>query len=236
MLDALRTKLKGYAGERTVSRYLHRLSCYSYIVLNDLMLLTGKRLTQIDHIVVSVYGIFVIETKNYQGRICGSDQAENWTQELHGKKYPFRNPFRQNYAHIQALKALLELEDDDLFISMAAFSDKAELNVNTEQELVHFSKLRRAIRAYRHTVFSWDTVQYMAGTILCANVDSKAARKQLLDQIDSEIAYQNFALRNGLCPRCGGTLLLRHGAYGDFYGCSRFPDCRYTLRAEEDES
>ncbi|WP_295217388.1 NERD domain-containing protein [Ruminococcus sp.] len=236
MLDSLRTKLKGYAGERTVSRHLHRLSRRSYIILDDLMLLTGKRLTQIDHIVVSVYGIFVIETKNYQGRICGSDRAENWTQELHGKKYPFRNPFRQNYAHIQALKALLELEDDDLFISMAAFSDKAELNVNTEQELVHFSKLRRAIRAYRHTFFSWDTVQYMAGTILCANVDSKAARKQLLDQIDSEIAYQNFALRNGLCPRCGGTLLLRHGAYGDFYGCSRFPDCRYTLRAEEDES
>lgn len=236
MLDSLRTKLKGYAGERTVSRHLHRLSRYSYIVLNDLMLLTGKRLTQIDHIVVSVYGIFVIETKNYQGRICGSDRAENWAQELHGKKYPFRNPFRQNYAHIQALKALLELEDDDLFISMATFSDKAELNVNTEQELVHFSKLRRAIRAYRHTVFSWDTVQYMAGAILCANVDSKAARKQLLDQIDSEIAYQNFALRNGLCPRCGGTLLLRHGAYGDFYGCSSFPECRYTLRAEEDES
>ncbi|MGN1402952.1 MAG: NERD domain-containing protein [Ruminococcus sp.] len=234
MLDALRTKLKGYAGERTVSRHLHRLSRRSYIALDDLMLLTGKRLTQIDHIVVSVYGIFVIETKNYQGRIHGSDRSEYWTQELHGKKYSFRNPFRQNYAHIQALKALLELEEDDLFISVTAFSDAAELDVYTEQELVHFSKLRRAIRAYRHTVFAWDTVQYMAGTILCANVDSRAARKQLLDQINSEIAYENFALRNGLCPRCGGTLLLRHGTYGDFYGCSRFPDCRYTLRAEED--
>lgn len=235
MLESLRTKLKGYAGERTVSRRLHRLSRRSYIVLDDLMLLTGKRLTQIDHIVVSVYGIFVIETKNYQGCIYGSDRAEYWTQELHGKKYPFRNPFRQNYAHIQALKSLLDLEEDDMFISMAAFSDRAELNVNTEQELVLFSKLRRAIRTYRHTIFAWDTVQYMAGTILCANVDSKTARKQHLDQIDSEIAYQNFALRNGLCPRCGGTLLLRHGAYGDFYGCSRFPECRYTLRAEEEQ-
>lgn len=233
MLESLFPKYKGYFGERTVSRRLHRLSRRSYIVLDDLMLLTGKRFTQIDHIVVSVYGIFVIETKNYQGHIYGSDRAQDWTQELHGKKYSFRNPFWQNYAHIQALKSLLQLEKD-AFISVVAFSDEAQLDVFTEQELVHFSKLRRAIRSYRHMMFSWNTVQIMAGTILCANVDSKTARKQHLDQIDNEIAYQNFALRNGLCPKCGGTLLLRHGAYGDFYGCSRFPDCRYILRAEEE--
>ena len=30
------------------------------------------------------------------------------------------------------------------------------------------------------------------------------------------------------CPRCGAKLVRRHGRYGDFYGCSNFPDCRYT--------
>lgn len=232
MQKAFAPNHKGVEGERAVSRQLHRLSKRQYLVLDDLMLENGRRLTQIDHVVVSVYGIFVIETKNYQGMIRGNDRMEQWTQVLQGRYYSFRNPFRQNYAHIQALKELLELEDNSFFISIAAFSDEAVLEVDTQQELVHFSKVRRTIRRYRRAVFSWDLVQYLAGSILCANVDSKAARKQHLNQIDDEIAYRNFALRNGLCPRCGGRLILRHGIYGDFYGCSNFPNCRYTLENE----
>lgn len=218
---------RGEQGEREVARRLKRLPKGRYIVLNDLMLMTGKYLTQIDHIVVSIYGIFVIETKNYQGEIRGRERGEKWTQVVHGKKFPFHNPFRQNYAHIQALKELLELEED-IFISMATFSDASMLCVETEQELVHFSKLKRRIRSYRQVLLAWDDVRYIAGQILCANLDSKEARKRHLEQLDNEIAYQNFAEKNGLCPRCGGQLLLRTGQDGDFYGCSNYPTCHYT--------
>ncbi|MFN2147455.1 MAG: type I DNA topoisomerase, partial [Anaerolineales bacterium] len=31
-----------------------------------------------------------------------------------------------------------------------------------------------------------------------------------------------------LCPECGHPLLIRHGRYGKFIGCSDFPNCRYT--------
>ena len=30
------------------------------------------------------------------------------------------------------------------------------------------------------------------------------------------------------CPRCGGRLIIRKGPYGDFYGCSNYPKCRFT--------
>lgn len=30
------------------------------------------------------------------------------------------------------------------------------------------------------------------------------------------------------CPRCGKPLVIRHGRYGKFVGCSDFPQCRYT--------
>lgn len=30
------------------------------------------------------------------------------------------------------------------------------------------------------------------------------------------------------CPKCGNTLRKRNGMYGEFYGCSRFPMCKYT--------
>lgn len=32
------------------------------------------------------------------------------------------------------------------------------------------------------------------------------------------------------CPRCGGELVLRNGKYGPFYGCSNYPECRYTKK------
>ena len=100
------------------------------------------------------------------------------------------------------------------------------------EQLVHFREVRRNIRRQRQMLLAWDDVRYYAGTILCANLDTPQARQTHLEQIDNEIAYRNFALRNGLCPRCGGKLVLRHGTYGDFYGCSNYPACRYTLENE----
>ena len=106
---------KGIQGEKQVARRLRRLDSRQYIVLSDLLLPCGSRLTQIDHVVVSVYGIFVIETKNYHGTISGSIWKEFWVQECHGRQYDLRNPFRQNYAHVQALASLLGLERDCFF-------------------------------------------------------------------------------------------------------------------------
>ena len=135
MRKPLTSGQKGAQGEKQVARHLRWLSKKQYIVLSDLMLLQGRRLTQIDHVVVSVYGIFVIETKNYHGTITGTERKEFWTQERHGKRYNFRSPFRQNYAHIRALMQLLGL-DEDCFFSIAAFADDAVLAVEQEEDSV----------------------------------------------------------------------------------------------------
>ena len=85
----LQAKVKGIIGEKKVSVVLATLPNSDYIILNDVMLPTEKGSTQIDHIVVSLYGIFVIETKNYKGWITGSSYAEQWTKNMYGKKYKF---------------------------------------------------------------------------------------------------------------------------------------------------
>ncbi|HIP83883.1 MAG TPA: DNA topoisomerase I [Methanothermococcus okinawensis] len=33
-----------------------------------------------------------------------------------------------------------------------------------------------------------------------------------------------------ICPRCGGRLVARRGKYGEFFGCSNYPRCRYTTK------
>ena len=94
----------GKFGEKRVARKLDWLS-KEYTTLNDILLPTHYGTTQIDHIVVSPYGIFVIETKNYKGWIFGHENSEEWKQSLLGKKrfwgwsseqHKFRNPIRQN--------------------------------------------------------------------------------------------------------------------------------------------
>lgn len=75
----------GKAGEKRVARKLDWLP-KEYIILNDIMLPTQYGTTQIDHIVVSPYGIFVIETKNYKGWIFGHENSEEWKQSLWGRR------------------------------------------------------------------------------------------------------------------------------------------------------
>ncbi|WP_062306112.1 nuclease-related domain-containing protein [Alicyclobacillus sendaiensis] len=95
----------GYAGESIVRRRLSSLPPSEYRVLHNLLVSRedGKR-TQIDHVVVSPYGIFVIETKNYQGVIVGKDEWKEWTQVLNRRtKHRFLSPVVQNEGHIRAL-------------------------------------------------------------------------------------------------------------------------------------
>lgn len=55
----------GKAGEFWVKRELKKLP-NDYFIINDAMVKTSDNKThQIDHIIVSKYGIFVIETKQY---------------------------------------------------------------------------------------------------------------------------------------------------------------------------
>lgn len=72
----------GENGEREVSSYLADLECEEYQVFNDLLLRNGNYTTQIDHIILSRYGVFVIETKNVHGKVYGSGNAEFWKQYL----------------------------------------------------------------------------------------------------------------------------------------------------------
>ncbi|HWB02788.1 MAG TPA: nuclease-related domain-containing protein [Verrucomicrobiales bacterium] len=106
------SKMRGVAGERAVKRMLHRkLDASLYHCLHNVLIPNGRNgLTQIDHVVVSQWGIFVIETKNYSGWIFGTEHDKQWTVSYHGRrKEKLPNPLRQNFGHIRAVESLLKL-------------------------------------------------------------------------------------------------------------------------------
>ncbi|GAB3385463.1 hypothetical protein GCM10027514_25910 [Azotobacter armeniacus] len=99
---------KGHIGEWLVRLFAHwMLDRPTYDRLHNVTLTTPDGTTQIDHVFVSRYGIFVLETKNMQGWIFGSEHQAQWMQKIYKRSYKFQNPLRQNFKHLKALEAAL---------------------------------------------------------------------------------------------------------------------------------
>ena len=236
-------KIKGKSGEATVAMLLKRLSKEDYIVLNDIMLRAAGdaniSTSQIDHVIVSKYGIFSIETKNYTGWITGYENSAKWTQTIYKTKNQFMNPIRQNYGHVKALEALLNenmskcnLSDGDRLPihPIVAFPGDATLKVNVEKaDVVYWSQLVPTIKKDSVTeVITKEQMWLIADLLKEHNIDSEENRKEHVQNIREEKAKKKEAVAAGVCPKCGGSLVERSGKYGKFYGCSNYPNCKFT--------
>ena len=226
----LRTS-KGRIGEHRVAHILGRLSKDRYQVINNLLLRTSSGgTTQIDHVVISEYGIFVIETKFYEGWIYGGENSEYWTQNIYGHKYSLRNPIHQNQGHIRALKHLLKDFGNIPFISIVAFSRQCRLGINASTPVIYWNQIPRLINQFGDKHLTPTQVIGIHNRLIESNRDSKESRKEHIRNVRTNEQRRNTAIASGKCPRCGGDLILRHGPYGPFYGCSNYPRCRYILK------
>lgn len=221
-------QIKGWFGEKAVILILAMLNKDEYKVINDVMLNTEHGTSQIDHIVLSLYGIFVIETKNYKGWITGSEFSEQWTKNMYGKKYKFRNPLMQNYGHVKALEKHLGLKTD-AFIPIVVFSVDAEIKVKTKSPVIYTVNLNREIKKYREQKFTCQEVEEFTNKLLTLNINSRESKKEHVSTIKTQIYEKKENIKHGICPRCGGLLIERKGKYGKFIGCSNYPKCRYTI-------
>lgn len=223
-------KIKGIIGELYVAAFLKILPKDKYTVINNLLFTWNGHSTQIDHIVVSIYGIFVIETKFYKGLIYGGENSEYWLQNIYGNKHQFRNPILQNQGHIRALKHLLHEYENITFISIIAFSSRATLHVKTESTVIHFYQLYRTIRKNKNKVITEEQVRQILSLLIANKATKRIAKTQHIASVKRNTIRQRNAVSNGYCPRCGGKLILRKGRYGKFYGCSNYPKCKYALK------
>lgn len=220
-------QIKGWLGEKTVSAVLTTLPKEDYRTINDVMLRTEHGTSQIDHVIVSIYGIFVIETKNYKGWITGTENSQHWTKNMYGKKYPFRNPIKQNYGHVKALEKLLGLPYET-FIPIVVFSVHADLKINTISPVVYMSQLAKEIRRSTDIKIQREDLGRLVSKILAANINSKENRKKHVQEIHTTVQKERQLADAGICPKCGGMLKVRKGKYGMFLDCSNYPKCRYT--------
>jgi hypothetical protein len=123
VLKTFKPFLKGKFGEFAVSTHVKLYLKEQYILLNDCTLPDDQGgTTQIDHILLSPFGIFIVETKNYKGWIFGHERQKTWTQKIYKKSYKFQNPLHQNYKHQKVLEQVLtDIIEPEYLHSMVVF-------------------------------------------------------------------------------------------------------------------
>jgi len=134
------TVRKGEIGEYKIDIQLDQLP-KDYRYLSDLLIKNPKAksgYSQIDHVVLTPYGIFVIETKNYQGTIYGGKDRKTWSVN---RNFKMMNPFVQNYGHIKALASLINSKYQDLFISLVSFTKRSIFKVDLDYRKIASNEL-----------------------------------------------------------------------------------------------
>lgn len=221
------TQVVGFAGEYWVQKELNKLPG-EYLFLSDVMLEIEGKTTQIDHIVFSKYGIFVIETKQRNTYITGNEHDKYWIVKAGRKKHYMYNPIHQNYGHKKAIEKILGLDDNQV-IDIVCVSGQANLRIKSNK-VVRVERLVDRILFEKEEKIQ-DYVS-MAHRINAINIVDKKYRKQHIEDIKENINNNTEELRKEVvmnrCPRCGNELVIRKGKTGEFVGCLSFPKCRYT--------
>lgn len=221
-------KFSGFMGEFWVKLELRKLPKDKYIVFNDIMIEDEKGTHQIDHLVLSKFGIFVIEMKNYYGLIKGKEFDNKWCQYLGKHKSYFLNPIHQNYGHIKSLSNLFKLEDK-YFISVICFSNQAKVDVKSNNIVTQVDYLKDEILKYNEVLIN-DDIKKLSNIVIYSNIEDKKLRSQHIKNIRFKINNDKNLEDNMICPKCGNQLIERKGKYGEFVGCSNYPKCRYIKK------
>ncbi len=160
-----------------------------YHLMNHVTLPLKGGTTQIDHILVSRFGVFVIETKHYKGWIFANEQHANWTQVLFRRKHKFQNPILQNLRHVRAVQGHLDFLPPGAIKSVVVFTGEAEFKTEIPQGVFSLSGLIEYLREQTVEVMSLNRVQFCVGRI-------ETARLAISGQTDVE-HVQSLERRHG---------------------------------------
>ena len=248
---------KGVLGEFFVNKSASfQLDPKVYHLIKNVTLPTEDGSTQIDHVFVSPFGVFVVETKNMKGWIFGSERQSTWTQQIYKSRTKFQNPLRQNYKHVKTLQSLLGLEDEQIF-SVIAFVGDSTFKTDMPENVTEGSGYAKYIKSKTKPVLRSAQIKQIISKIESGRlkasfqtnrehvknvrrlVETKEKQKRVQPKLasladgDSESANQQTALPP--CPKCGEPLVRRQVKKGPnmgktFLGCSTFPKCRVRVQ------
>jgi len=227
---SLKSFFRGWTGEqRGVLAQIFFLDHRVYAPFNNVILATATGTTQIDHVVVSRHGIFVVEAKNWRGLIQGNETDPEWTQVLGRKRYKQQNPLHQNCRHMQAVVEVLGGEAH-MVIPVIMLWGRCRVEGRLPPNVIT-SGYTDFIKRHTLVLFEDDEVKRLAGVLRQRMLSrTPSVRQAHVAHVKARVAGKR------VCPRCGGGLRLLTAQTGAragtrFYGCVRYPVCKYTRDA-----
>ena len=166
-----------------------RFEAPDFHLLNHITLQLGDGTTQIDHILVSRYGVFVIETKDYSGWIFANAKDPTWTQTIYGSKFKFQNPIFQNARHLRAVQELLNFLSPTVIQSVVVFAGSAKFKTEVPTGTYSVAGLVQFLQKQKDPVLSLNRVQFCVGRL-------ETARLNISGETDLE-HLQNLERRHG---------------------------------------
>ncbi|WP_367401402.1 nuclease-related domain-containing protein [Solimonas sp. SE-A11] len=158
-------------GEALLSRVaLTNFGPPDYHLMNHVTLQMNDGTTQVDHILVSRFGVFVIEVKDYKGWIFANASQANWTQVIFKWKFRFQNPIFQNFRHVRAVQDLLEFLPPGAIKSVVVFTGEAEFMTEVPQGVFSIPGLIDYLRGQTVEVMSVNRVQFCVGRLETARL------------------------------------------------------------------
>ena len=199
-----------------------RFRCYVGLIVQD-----ERGTTEVDEVLVTPAGIFVIEKKDFGAWIFGNENDEHWTAVYrNGEKHRFQNPIRQNYRHIKALESYLGVPRS-MLSSVVAFSRRSRFKTRLPSDVLVGDHVAY-VRSDENIALNPEEFDAICSRL---NVlDTSSANSASLDRHVQDL-HARFESTTQ-CPKCGGRLIQRQsrkpGYEGNvFLGCSNFPSCRY---------
>lgn len=234
-------EMKGSFGE-ILAKYYSKATTDA-LILHDILIDGADGFTsQIDLLLIGTTGIYVVEVKMYtDAKIYGDGKKSKWYYYLGGKKYDIYSPLKQNKKHMEYLKEFLKPFGDVPCFSVLAVicEDFKVTNINENPDcpdtfmcngLFGMSKGIEVISKNKPAVFTEEQKKEIHDYILDNQYAGKEKRIEHKEKLKQMKASQKELEEKKLCPYCKNPLVLRKGKYGDFYGCSNYPKCRYTQK------
>ena len=221
---------KGWIGEKKTQFNLWLgLDSNLYQRFHDVIIPSSHGTTQIDHILVSPFGIFVVETKNYKGWIYGSEDQSTWTQVIYKSKHKFQNPLRQTHRHKKVLSKYLGI-GESCILPVISFVGDVELKTELPTNVLT-SRVSSYIKQFNEQVFSNDEVERITGLLSNVKSEYNISKSEHIQSLEDRYSSDT------ICPKCGSNLVLREVKQGSrrgsqFLGCSSFPRCRFTKQIQ----
>ena len=209
---------RGEKGEKKVKDILSGRIKEYHKVLNDLTFVNpnSEMTHQIDHVLIHPHGVFVIETKNYYGKIISDTHDSFWLKEVKGKVERISNPLKQNKSHARMVNKYLPKGKHATHVVVFVKNNAPYMG---DENVINLKDLLLFINTYPYDEeLSKEEIDSIYKTL--KSNSSKISKKEHLENIGylKQIRQENQleiseALESRVCPRCGGHIINNGNSY-----------------------